>query len=71
MRFLGDEMFMLQSLRVLRDAGHETASIKRDSPRATDERVMRRAVREGWIILTFDKDFYKRIYEDRLPAPPG
>ena len=32
---------------------------------------MRRAVREGWISLTLDKDFYKRIYEDRLPAPPG
>lgn len=71
MRFLGDENCQLGSLRVLRDAGHDTVAITRDSPGITDRQVLELAVREDRIVLTFDKDFYRRVYEDQLPAPPG
>lgn len=70
MRFLGDENFPLGSLKVLRDAGHETASVTRISPGVKDPRVILMAVGETRIVLTFDKDFYRRVYEDRL-VPPG
>lgn len=71
MRFLADENFQLTSLKLLREAGHITAAVVRDSPGIKDAPVLERAVREDWIILTYDKDFYQRVYVQRVPAPPG
>jgi predicted nuclease of predicted toxin-antitoxin system len=64
MRLLGAGMFMFQSLRVLRDARHDTATVARQHPSPQDPEVMRRAAREGRILLTFDKDFRRHIYEE-------
>ena len=71
MKFLADENFPLPSVRILSSAGHDVAAIVLESPGATDERVLERAVREERILLTFDRDYERLLYEHDLPAPGG
>lgn len=71
MRFLADENFPLPSVIELREADHDVASIIQDSPGASDQAIMARAVREERIVLTFDRDFGELVYRLRLPPPPG
>ena len=52
MRFLANENMPLASVRVLRDAGFDVASITEDSLGISDEGVLRRAHAENRIILT-------------------
>ena len=54
MRFFANENMPLASVRVLREAGFDVASITEDSPGISDEGVLRRAHAENRIILTFD-----------------
>jgi len=68
---MGDENVPLSSMRVLRDAGHETAHVGRESPGITDSLLLQTIHGQGWILLTFDTEFYDWIYRDRLPAPLG
>jgi predicted nuclease of predicted toxin-antitoxin system len=69
--FLADENISPTSVRRLRAAGHDVAAIGEDSPSADDSAVLARAVREGRILLTFDRDHGELIFHRRHPAPPG
>lgn len=71
MHFIADENFPFPSVKLLRDAGHDVAAVIRDSPGATDEEVLSRAVRERGIILTFDRDFGELIFRRGISAPPS
>ena len=71
MRFLADENFPLPSLRRLRGADHDVAAVASEEPEVPDERVLFRAFREGRIILTFDRDYGRLLYESGLPPPSG
>src|ERR1700675_1744723 len=57
MRFLADESCDFAVVRALRSAGHDVIAIAEVSPRADDEIVIDRAVREDRILLPEDKDF--------------
>ena len=57
MRFLANENFPGAAVDTLRAAGQEVAWVRTDAPGSTDEQVLARAAQEGWILLTFDKDF--------------
>jgi len=70
-RFLANESFPLGSVRRLRSAGHDVAAVAVDSPGAGDRLVLARAVSEGRILLTFDRDYGELIYYRRLPPPPA
>jgi predicted nuclease of predicted toxin-antitoxin system len=61
----------MPSVRLLREAGHEVAVIARDSPGAPDEEVLLRAHRENRVLLTFDRDHGRLIYESSMPVPAG
>ena len=54
MRFLANENFPLASVNLLREAGCEVAAVIQDSPGAKDSEVLKRAVTEQRIVLTFD-----------------
>jgi predicted nuclease of predicted toxin-antitoxin system len=71
MKFLADENFPLPSAKRLRVAGYDVAAVIIDSPCVTDEEVLRRAVREERVILTFDRDFGELLFRSKLPAPRG
>jgi predicted nuclease of predicted toxin-antitoxin system len=57
MRFLADECLHVEIVAVLRQAGHEVATVAPADTGASDEMVLERAARERAILLTADKDF--------------
>lgn len=71
MNFLANENFPLFSIRLLRNAGHDVASVIKDTPGAKDHDVLRRAYEENRIILTFDRDYGELIYKHKLFTPAG
>lgn len=71
MRFLANENFPLASVNQMRRAGHDIAATVEDSPGAKDPEVLARAVREGRVVLTFDRDYGELIYRLGLPRPAG
>jgi predicted nuclease of predicted toxin-antitoxin system len=71
MQFLANENFPLPSVRLLRQANHDVASITEDSPGIEDSVVLDRAKDEERIILTFDRDYGELIYRLRLRSPKG
>jgi predicted nuclease of predicted toxin-antitoxin system len=40
-------------------------------PGADDEEVLARAVREGRVLLTFDRDYGRLLFQEGKPAPVG
>jgi len=71
MRFLANENFPLLSVRILRQAELEVASVTEDSPGIEDSEVLARAADEERVILTFDRDYGELIYRLRLRSPRG
>ncbi len=71
MRFLTNENFPLPSVRLLRQAGYDVASVTEDSPGIEDIAVLTRAAAEQRIILTFDRDYGELIYRLKLASPTG
>ncbi|MCC5656038.1 DUF5615 family PIN-like protein [Nostoc sp. XA010] len=71
MRFLANENFPLPSVRLLRQAGYDVASVTEDSPGIEDTEVLTRGANEQRVILTFDRDYGELIYRLRLPSPTG
>ena len=57
MRLLADENVAGETVEALRQQGHDVAWVRTGSPGLADEEVLRRAVSEGRIVVTFDKDF--------------
>ena len=71
MQFLANENVPVVSIRRLRAAGYNVASVIEDSPGATDEAILWQAHTKRRIILTFDRDYGELIYRRRLPNPAG
>jgi len=69
MKFLANENFPAPSIRILRDAGYDVKSIQEVSPKISDEIVLETAKQEDRIILTFDKDYGKLIFQYNIQAP--
>jgi predicted nuclease of predicted toxin-antitoxin system len=70
-RFLADENFPLASVRLLTTAGYEVAAVALESPGVMDEVVLERAVREGRVLLTFDRDYGGLLYLRGSQPPEG
>jgi len=68
MRSLADENFPGAAVLALREAGQDTVSVTDDAPGSGDSDVLRRAAREGRILLTFDKNFGDLARNAALPA---
>ncbi len=71
MRLLADENFPLPSMDVLRTAGHDVASVSRDSPGLPDPDVLERAAAEDRILVTFDRDFGELVFARGASGQPG
>lgn len=57
MRLLADENIPLETVRALRDAGHEVFSAAESDAGASDHHLVTRASNEDRLIVTFDQDF--------------
>lgn len=71
MRFLADENFPGAAVGALEKAGHDVVWMRIAAPGASDPDVLARAVREGRILLTFDKDFGEVARAAALPTTCG
>ncbi|MBK5957569.1 hypothetical protein CCR97_05000 [Rhodoplanes elegans] len=71
MRFLANENVPASVVTALRAAGHDVAWVRTDAPGAPDDEVLARAVMDGRVLLTFDKDFGELAWRRGLPASSG
>ncbi len=55
--FLANENVPLAAIQAIRLAGHDLASVSETAPGMSDQQVLARALAEGRVLLTFDKDF--------------
>lgn len=70
-RLQANENFPGEAVEALRGAGHDVTWIRETHPGIADEEVLRKAVAEERIVVTFDKDFGELAFARRLPAQSG
>lgn len=71
MRFLANENFPFPSLKHLRHSGYEVISIAEELSGISDEEVLKKAVAEELIVLTFDRDYGELIFRYQQETPPA
>jgi predicted nuclease of predicted toxin-antitoxin system len=71
MQFLANENFPLDAVEAIRKTGHDVVWIRTDAPGSKDRDILKRAVSEQRILLTFDKDFGDLAFQFELPATCG
>ncbi len=71
MQFLANENFPLDAGDALRGVAHDVIWIRTDAPGSKDPDILKRAVAENRILLTFDKDFGDLAFQFGLPATCG
>jgi len=69
MKFLANENFPLASIIKLREAGIDTESVSELMRSAPDTKVLKYAMTNGQIILTFDKDYGELIFHRKMGIP--
>ncbi len=62
MKFLVDECTGTSVVACLRDEGHDAVAVVDIMPEADDEEILDRAVSEGRILVTNDKDFGEMVF---------
>jgi predicted nuclease of predicted toxin-antitoxin system len=71
MQFLANENFPFPSIKLLRQKGYKIISITENLPGIADEAVLKKAVNEELVILTFDSDYGKLLFKYKLSPPPA
>lgn len=71
MRLLADENLPKDAVSRLRERGYDVLWIRETDPGATDASIVERAIHEGRVILTFDKDFGQMVVEGGHGEVPG
>jgi predicted nuclease of predicted toxin-antitoxin system len=71
MVFLANENFPRRSIVILREKGYNIISVFEEMRGAADIDVLKRAVKENLVILTFDKDYGEMIFRHKEIPPPG
>lgn len=64
--FLIDESLGQRLVKLLREQGHEVASVIESMPGASDTQVLSKAVNERRLLVTNDKDFGELVYRRKL-----
>ena len=71
MLLLADENFPRLAVEALAGSGHDVVWIRIAAPEMSDQTIFEWAVREGRIILTFDKDFGEIARRADISGPCG
>jgi predicted nuclease of predicted toxin-antitoxin system len=67
LRFLVDECSGPALAKWLRDKGHEVFSVYEEARGMDDDKIIQKAFKEDWILITNDKDFGKKVYQEQYP----
>ena len=71
MRLLANENVPRLTVEALRAGGHDLIWVRTDMAGSSDDEVLARAMAEGRILLTHDKDFGDLAFHTGLPATCG
>jgi predicted nuclease of predicted toxin-antitoxin system len=71
LRILANENIPGQLVEALEQAGCDIDWVRRSAPGISDQEVLARAVRDGRVLLTFDKDFGELAKAAPLPRQCG
>lgn len=71
MRLLANENLPGEAVEALRSLGHDVAWVRADSPGSPDDVVLKRAVSENRLLITFDKDFGELAFRRGGSMPAG
>jgi len=66
MKFVADESFDFPIVTALRASGHDVYSIKEQSPRMEDDKILKIANEQKRVLLTCDKDFGELVFRLKL-----
>jgi predicted nuclease of predicted toxin-antitoxin system len=70
-KLLADENIPAKAIEALRDAGCDLLSIRETAAGVSDEEVLRIAVAQGRILVTFDRDYGELIFREGREPPPS
>ena len=70
-RLIADENVPAKAIEALRSAGLDVLSVREHSPGITDDEVLRLAVAQHGVLVTFDRDYGELIFGRGLPSPPS
>jgi predicted nuclease of predicted toxin-antitoxin system len=70
-RLISDENVPRPLVNALREDGHDVLSGLEELRSQTDAIVVDRAVKEGPVLITFDRDFGEMIFARGFAPPPG
>ena len=70
-KLLADENIPAKAIDALRDAGCDVLSIREHAPGVVDEEVLRIAVAQGRVLVTFDRDYGELIFGQGHTPPPS
>lgn len=70
-KFLANENVPRDAVDAARHAGHDLAWVQEDSPGASDDAVLARALAGGRVLITFDKDFGEMTFRRGAAASCG
>lgn len=71
MKILANEHFPRVAVEALREAGRDVVWARTDMPGEDDRGILRRAQREGRVVVTLDKDLGELAFHAGLPAECG
>lgn len=71
MRLLDDQNIPRGAVDALRGDGHDVMWVQEACPGEDDRALLKRAVDEGRVVLTFDKDFGELAFRAGLPVSCG
>ena len=70
-QFLADENFPGDAIADLAGKGYDITWIGKEAPGISDDEVLKKAMQERRILITFDKDFGELAFKRGLPASCG
>lgn len=70
-KLLADENIPAKAIDTLRGAGYDLLSIQETAAGISDEEVLRIAVAQGRILVTFDRDYGELIFGEGHEPPPS
>ena len=70
-KLFADENIPAKAIDTLRDAGYDLLFIRETAAGISDEEVLRIAVAQGRILVTFDRDYGELIFGEGREPPPS
>ncbi len=67
MRFIVDECTGPKVAQWLRDQGHEVFSVYEEARGIDDDKIIKKAFDDNFILITNDKDFGEKVFRERRP----